>query len=106
MTCSLIKPEAGESGRFSYVLKKWEELAAGKRMTYDNTVFLSERGTADTNHALAYLMKSKGSFPEKTDITQTLEFYFQCCSLQSDTETMAIVAATLANGGINPMSGK
>ena len=76
MTCSLIKPELEESGRFSYVLKKWEELAAGKKITYDNTVFLSERGTADTNHALAYLMKSRNSFPEKTDINKTLEFYF------------------------------
>ena len=76
MTCSLIRPELEESARFSYVLKKWQELAAGKSLTYDNTVFLSERNTADTNHALAYLMKSRNAFPENTDIKKTLEFYF------------------------------
>lgn len=76
MTCSLIKPEMEESARFSYITKFWSRLAGGKRITYDNTIFLSERNTADTNHALAYLMKSRGAFPEGVDIKQVLEFYF------------------------------
>jgi glutaminase len=84
MTCSLVKPELEESERFKFVTEYWQKLAGGKRITYDNTVFLSERNTADTNHALAYLMKSRGAFPENTDLKKTLEFYFQCCSLQCD----------------------
>lgn len=68
MICSLIKPELEESARFSYVTKFWQRLAGGKRVSYDNTIFLSERNTADTNHALAYLMKSKEAFPKGTDI--------------------------------------
>ena len=105
MTCSLIKPELEDSGRFSYIMDVWDRLSAGK-VTYDNTVFLSERNSADTNFALAYLMKSKGAFPEGTDIRRTLEFYFQCCSIQADAERMANVAATLANGGTNPLTGE
>lgn len=78
MIASLIKPDLHESDRFSYVTKFWEELAGGKRITYDNTIFLSERNTADTNYALAYLMKSNGAFPgnEKINLKETLEFYF------------------------------
>jgi len=75
MVASLIKPELEDSGRFSYCMNVWDRLAAGK-VTYDNTVFLSERNTADTNFALAYLMKSKGAFPAGTDIRRSLEFYF------------------------------
>lgn len=53
----------------------WNKLCASK-VTYDNTVFLSERNTADTNFALAYLMKSKNAFAPGTDIRRSLEFYF------------------------------
>lgn len=104
MTCSLIKPEMEESARFTYVKNFWEKLAGGKRITYDNTIFLSERNTADTNHALAYLMKSRGAFPKGVDIKKVLEFYFQCCSLQCNSDVMSIIASTLANGGVNPLT--
>ena len=68
MVCSLIRPDLEDSGRFSHVKSFWEEMSASKRIHYDNTVFLSERNTADTNHALAYMMKSKNAFPEGTDL--------------------------------------
>ena len=81
MVCSLIKPELDDSDRFTIVKEFWEALSASKKIAYDNTVFLSERCTADTNFALAYMMKSKDAFPKGTDIKRTLEYYFQCCSL-------------------------
>ena len=105
MVASLIKPELEDSGRFSYVMGVWDKLAV-ERVTYDNTVFLSERNTADTNFALAYLMKSKGAFEPGVDIRRSLEFYFQCCSIECNSSKMANVAATLANGGTNPLTGE
>mmetsp|Transcript_10099 Transcript_10099/g.17048 ORF Transcript_10099/g.17048 Transcript_10099/m.17048 type:complete len:82 (-) Transcript_10099:951-1196(-) len=81
MVCSLIKPELNQSSRFSYTVNMWKKLAGGRRITYDNTVYLSERSTADTNRALAYMMRSTQAFPENTNIKQVLEFYFQLCSL-------------------------
>jgi|TARA_B110000285_G_scaffold174973_1_gene196229 glutaminase len=52
-------------------------------------------------------MKSTGCFPDndKINLKEVLEFYFQCCSLQADTDIMSVVAATLANGGICPLTG-
>lgn len=80
MIASLIKPELEDAGRFTHCTKVWESLAAD-HITYDNTVYLSERNTADTNFALAYLMKSKGAFAPGTDIQRSLQFYFMMCSL-------------------------
>ena len=106
MTCSLIKPECDEAGKFNYILEMWQKLSGGKRVTYDNSVFLSERGSAHTNFALAHLMMSKGAFPPNVDITKVLEFYFMNCSLEADSDTLAVMAATLANGGTNPLTGE
>ena len=105
MTCSLIKPKYDDSAKFSYVMSVWDKLCAG-RVSFDNTIFLSERNSADTNFALAYLMKSKNAFAEGTNIVKVLEFYFQCCSIQTDAEKMSVIAATLANGGRNPLTGE
>jgi len=44
------------------------------------------------------------AFPEGTDLVETLEFYFQCCSIELDTQSLAVVAATFANAGINPLT--
>ena len=51
-------------------------------------------------------MSERKAFPQGTDLVATLELYFQCCSIELNTEMMSIVAATLANGGVCPTSGK
>lgn len=81
-------------------------MAGGKAFHYDNKVYLSEKSEPWTNRALASLMKSQGAFDESaTDIDASLNFYFMLCSLESDADRMSIVAATLANNGINPLTG-
>ena len=40
------------------------------------------------------------------NIVDVLEFYFQCCSMTITTNYMSIVAATLANGGVCPITGE
>lgn len=101
-TASLIWPNASLADRFDYVMQVTAALCGGKKTGFDNAIFLSERETADRNFALAYFMRENGAFPPKTDIIQTLDFYFQMCSITMDVRQMAVMAATYANGGICP----
>eukprot|EP00008_Paramoeba_atlantica_P014749 CAMPEP_0201475796 /NCGR_PEP_ID=MMETSP0151_2-20130828/1157_1 /ASSEMBLY_ACC=CAM_ASM_000257 /TAXON_ID=200890 /ORGANISM="Paramoeba atlantica, Strain 621/1 / CCAP 1560/9" /LENGTH=511 /DNA_ID=CAMNT_0047855991 /DNA_START=92 /DNA_END=1627 /DNA_ORIENTATION=- len=109
MACSLLKPLEEQAARFDYVTKIWSELA-GSRVSFDNATYLSEFEHADRNYSLAYMAKDAGAFDSDvkshSDITKQLQFYFMCCSVLVNTEQAAIIAATLANGGTNPLTGK
>ncbi|MEU8383944.1 glutaminase A [Streptosporangium sp. NPDC048865] len=106
MSCSLIRPKHDTADRFEYVAETWRRLAGGGTVGFNNAVYLSERRTADRNFALGYFMREHGSFPEGTDLVETLEFYFQCCSIEVDARSLSVVAASLANGGVNPLTGE
>lgn len=68
----------------------------------DMGVFMSERTTADRNRAIAYLMRNFSRLPG--DLDETIDLYFQLCSTTVNTAQLATMAATLANGGINPFT--
>ncbi|MFD6568934.1 glutaminase A [Micromonospora profundi] len=105
MCCSLIHPEMDSADRFDYYTDAWRKLSGNGRIGFNNAVYLSERQTADRNFALGYSMRESKAFPPRTDLLNTLEFYFQCCSLEIDAESMAVVAASLAGGGVSPLGG-
>ena len=107
-TASLILPEAGAADRFDYITSVWSKLTGGVKPKYSVETSLSERETADRNFCLGYLMKENQVFGSNVktsnELEDVLEFYFSCCSLEFTCETLSIVAATLANGGINPVT--
>lgn len=104
--CSLIQREREFADRFDHVTNTWKELSGGEKTGFSNAEYLSERATADRNFALGYFMRENGAFPPNTDIVQTLEFYFQCCSIEANAEKLSVVAATLANAGVCPTTGR
>jgi glutaminase len=104
MTCSLIRPEADIADRFDLVAATWRRLSGGRRPGFNNAVYLSERQTADRNFALGYSMREAGAFRPGTDLVTTLEFYFQCCSIEVDAQMLAVAAASLANAGVCPLT--
>ena len=42
--------------RFEFVLQQWRELSGGTPIEFSNATYLSERATANRNHALAHLL--------------------------------------------------
>ena len=60
----LVKPEMSISEKYEMLEKFFRRMAGGKSVGFQNSVFLSERESADRNHALAYYMREGGCFPE------------------------------------------
>lgn len=75
---------------------------AGRSVHIDNTVFLSERATGHRNRAMAHLMLNFGMVRDRVE--ETLELYFQQCSVLVNCHDLAVMGATLANGGVNPFT--
>lgn len=75
----------------------------GRQVQVDMSVFMSERTTGHRNRAIAYLMLNFGMIGNNVD--QILDLYFQQCSILGNCRDLAIMAATLANNGVNPVTG-
>lgn len=102
MTTSLIHPEMNVGDRFDWIETNMKKLAGEEYLSFNNSVFLSERESADRNFALAYFMREHGCYPKESynNFKSSLELYFQQCSIEVNTESHAVMAATLANGGV------
>lgn len=77
---------------------------AGRELAVDEATLASERATGDRNRALAYLMRAAGSLTEPVE--EVVDTYFRQCSVLVGTADIATMAATLANGGVNPRTGE
>ena len=56
-------------------------MAGGEYLGFNNSIFLSERDSADRNNALAYFMRENHCFPPgDIKINDVLDFYFQVMS--------------------------
>ena len=106
LACSMIQSGQPVDQRLAYVQARWAELCGGRAPVLDEAVYRSERETADRNFALGHLMREGGLLPKGADLHKTLDLYFRCCSLQADVRMMAVLAATLANGGQCPLTGE
>jgi glutaminase len=77
---------------------------AGRPLSVNQEVFKSEAETNQRNQALAALMGAYGHI--KGDTAQATDIYTEQCSVSVSAKDLATMAATLANGGTNPLTGK
>lgn len=76
---------------------------AGRDLEVDEAVYASESATGDRNRALAFLTRASGVLPGKVE--ETVDVYFRTCALRATCADLAVMAATLANGGVHPVTG-
>nr|XP_046252987.1 glutaminase kidney isoform, mitochondrial-like [Scatophagus argus] len=103
---SLIKPHSNKAERFDYVMEFVKSMTGREYVSFSNATFQSERETGDRNYAIGYYLKEKKCFPPSADMMAALDFYFQLCSIEVTCESGSVMAATLANGGICPITGE
>ena len=77
---------------------------AGRKLHVDNKVYLSEITNAEHNLAIAYLLKSYNRF--YADVQMSVDVYTKQCSVMVTSADLAVMAATIANNGINPKTSK
>lgn len=94
---------ASQEQRTANMLALFGDLA-GRPLGIDEVVFRSEEATGHRNRAIAYMMLNTGMI--KRDPNDVLDLYFRQCSVNVTTRDLAIMAATLANDGTNPITGK
>lgn len=85
----------------------WAELCGRcGPVRFSDITMESERTTADTNFAIAYLLQGGIGLPRGVDLQKMLDVYFSCCSIEMTARMLSVAAATLANGGVCPITGQ
>ena len=77
---------------------------AGRQLSVNQEVFKSEAETNQRNQAIGYLMYAYGYI--KANPMQATDVYTEQCSVNVNAKDLATMAATLADGGKNPVTGK
>jgi glutaminase len=101
IACSGLILEAEGDAAFDtirHVLSRF----AGRELDVDEAVYASESATGDRNRAIGYLLRNSGVIRE--DVRKVLDVYFRQCSVLVTARDAAIMAATLANRGTNPVT--
>ena len=77
---------------------------AGRQLGIDQEVYKSESDTNQRNRAISMLMSAYERFP--MDPAVAVDLYTRQCSIAVNAKDLGNMAATLANGGKNPLTGK
>ena len=92
---------ATQDERIKNMLALFSSLA-GRELGIDASVYGSELATGHRNRAIAYMMLNTGMI--ERDPNEVLDLYFRQCSVSVTCRDLAIMAATLANDGHNPLT--
>ncbi len=77
---------------------------AGHPLAIDESVYRSERETGFRNFAIGFMLRNFGIV--ESDPEPILDAYFRQCSILVTARDLAVMAATLANGGVCPVTGE
>jgi glutaminase len=90
--------------------EKWRQIKdtydafAARTLDFNQVVYESEAATNQRNQAIAMLLHAYGHM--YWDPIQTTDVYTRQCAVSVNVKDLAVMAATLANGGTNPVSKK
>src|SRR5688572_17190052 len=79
-------------------------LYAGEEVAIDDAIYRSESETGHRNRAIGHMLRNFDILT--SDPKPSVELYFQQCSVSVTARDLGVMAATLANRGINPLTGK
>jgi glutaminase len=99
-TCGQVLPKDGMT-RIDRILA-YLSACAGRKLDIDTAVYRSESETGHRNRAIGWMLRNFGIIDEEP--TDILETYFQQCAIRVTCRDLALIGATLANNGRNPLT--
>jgi glutaminase len=101
-TTSMVQGSNGDEV-WQKIIRTYSDFA-GRDLNVNQEVYKSESDSNQRNRAIADLMFAYGRI--KDNPQQATDIYTRQCSVSVNTKDLAIMAATLANEGVNPVTGK
>jgi glutaminase len=89
------------AAKWKSILNKLSEFA-GRKLSLNMPVYISEAGDNLRNQAIAHLLLAYGRM--YFDPVQATDIYTKQCAINVSARDLAVMAATLANGGVNPVT--
>lgn len=103
MATTALVPGATAAEQWETVRTVLSEFA-GRQLVLDGEVYHSEMQTNSRNRAIAQLLESYGRI--EGDPLEVVDVYTRQCALRVTAQDLAIMGATLADGGVNPVTGR
>jgi glutaminase len=94
---------ADSAAKWKSILTKLSEFA-GRQLSLNMPVYISEAGDNLRNQAIAHLLLAYGRM--YFDPVQATDIYTKQCAINVSAKDLAVMAGTLANGGMNPVTKK
>lgn len=98
----VVSPDATVEQRTNRILGALSKLA-GRQLHVDEEVYEAELRDADRNMAIGYMLKAAGII--SCDPRVVVKGYIRQCAINVNVSDLAIMAATLCNGGVHPVTG-
>ena len=102
IACSGLIHQVDGAAAFERIREKLSQFA-GRELGVDDAVHQSEVITGNRNRAIAWLLCNYSVI--HGDVDAVLDTYFRQCAVLVTARDLAVMAATLANRGINPVTG-
>jgi len=101
-TTSLV-PGASEQEKWRFIHDGLSRFA-GRQLSLNAEVYASALETNFRNRSIAWMLESMGRI--YSDPAEAVELYTRQCSLNVSARDLAVMGATLAHGGVNPLTGE
>ncbi|NEC10656.1 glutaminase A [Streptomyces sp. SID7909] len=103
LATNALVPGGSTDERWEFIRRGLSRFA-GRELHLDERVYASESGTNQRNESIARLLDSYGALAR--DPVETTDLYTRQCSLTVSARDLAVMGATLANGGVCPLTGE
>ena len=101
--CSMIRPTGDADGKWRAIVSFVADLT-GSEIEVIDELYRSETATNFNNKSIAWLLKNYARIYDDPELS--LDLYTRQCSLGVTARQLAVMAATIASGGVNPLTRK